>query len=216
MNRNEQISAMLDGELSQADVKTLFPFQQVEDIQTWQNYCAVGDCLRSSDLMAFHSPALLDGIRKALENEPTMLAPVLMTAMTRKNMAQRIYGASKTRQVLASLAAVGFLGYLLNQAVPPVDGQIQMVRVQARENVFTDDELALWQEYFMAHQQNSAQSGLSNVTQIAKVEADRALLDNTKRVIVNNTPISDWMNVWQVSEQANDLSVRFNYVSANR
>lgn len=216
MNRNEQISAMLDGELDEASLKAILSSMADEDLQAWQGYCAVGDLIRSSDTAAFHSPSLLQRIGDGLDQEPTVVAPVLATALLRQSAAQRVFATGLSKRLLASLAAVGFFSFAMNQAIPPLDSQVQMVRTQAADRAFTDEELALWQEYFMAHQQNSVRSGLSGVSPIARVEADRPLLNNTERVIANNMDAAEWMNVWEPSVYGADQSVQFNYVSSSR
>ena len=164
MNRNEQISAMLDGELDEVELNFLLNAIGAEEAQTWQGYCAVSDLIRSSEMIAFHSPDLLARIESSIQNEPTVIAPVLAVQLERQTALQRVFTASRSRRLLASMAAVGFFSFALNQAIPPVDSQVQMVRTQAIENTFTDAELALWQEYFMAHQQNSIRGGLSAVS----------------------------------------------------
>ncbi|VWX35932.1 MULTISPECIES: sigma-E factor negative regulatory protein [unclassified Limnobacter] len=216
MNRNEQISAMLDGELDEVELKFLLNAIGAEEAQTWQGYCAVSDLIRSSEMIAFHSPDLLARIESSIQNEPTVIAPVLAAQLERQTALQRVFTASRSRRLLASMAAVGFFSFALNQAIPPVDSQVQMVRTQAIENTFTDAELALWQEYFMAHQQNSIRGGLSAVSPMARVDAERPMLDNTERVIVNNSGAGEWMNVWEPSPHSTDPTVRFNYVSSSR
>jgi hypothetical protein len=216
MNRNEQISAMLDGELDEVELKFLLDAIGAEEAQTWQGYCAVSDLIRSSEMIAFHSPDLLARIEYSIQNEPTVIAPVLAAQLERQTALQRVFTASRSRRLLASMAAVGFFSFALNQAIPPVDSQVQMVRTQAIENTFTDEELALWQEYFMAHQQNSIRGGLSAVSPMARVDAERPMLDNTERVIVNNSGAGEWMNVWEPSPHSTDPTVRFNYVSSSR
>ena len=216
MNRNEQISAMLDGELDEVELKFLLDAIGAEEAQTWQGYCAVSDLIRSSEMIAFHSPDLLARIESSIQNEPTVIAPVLAVQLERQTAFQRVFTASRSRRLLASMAAVGFFSFALNQAIPPVDSQVQMVRTQAIENTFTDEELALWQEYFMAHQQNSIRGGLSAVSPMARVDAERPMLDNTERVIVNNSGAGEWMNVWEPSPHSTDPTVRFNYVSSSR
>ncbi|MEW6204132.1 MAG: sigma-E factor negative regulatory protein [Pseudomonadota bacterium] len=216
MNRNEQISAMLDGELDEFELKRLLESMEAEEAEAWQGYCAVGDLIRSSEMISFHSPGLVGRIAVSLESEPTVVAPVLAAKIGRQTALQRVFSAGRSRRLLASVAAVGFFSFALNQAIPPLDSQVQMVRTQAVENTFTDEELALWQEYFMAHQQNSIRGGLSAVSPIARVEADRPMLDNTERVIVGNSGAGEWMNVWEPSPHSTDPTVQFNYVSSSR
>lgn len=216
MNRNEQISAMLDGELAEAEVQAIFSTLGDEDVQAWHGYSAVGDLIRSSEMASFHSPALLARIKENLAEEPTVLAPVLAAKLARKSAVQRLLSPERSRRLLASVAAVGFFSFALNQVIPPLDSQVQMVRTQAVNTTISDQELALWQEYFMAHQQNSVRSGLSGVSPIARVDADRPTIDGTERLIVSDVDAAEWMNVWGPSPYSSDPSVQFNYVSSSR
>ncbi|BET26035.1 hypothetical protein RGQ30_15360 [Limnobacter thiooxidans] len=216
MSKNEQISAMLDGELSEDELKALLSDMDLDDTQTWTSYSAVGDLIRSTEMSVFHSPPLLDRIAARLNEEPTVVAPVIAAKVARESTLQKALGAGRARRVFASVAAIGFFSFALNQAIPPSDSQVQMVRTQPVQNQVSEADLALWQEYFMAHQQNSVRSGLSGVSPIARVEADRPSMDNTERVIVNNTDTVEWMNVWEPSSYASDPSVKFTYVSSSR
>ena len=216
MNRNEQISAMLDGELDEAEVQSILSTMGDEEMQAWQGYSAVGDLIRSSEMASFHSPLLLAKIEASLAEEPTVVAPVLAATLARKSAFQRLFSADRSRRLLASVAAVGFFSFALNQVIPPLDSQVQMVRTQAVNTTISDQELALWQEYFMAHQQNSVRGGLSAVSPIARVEADRPTIEGTERLIVNSTGAAEWMNVWEPSPYSSDPSVQFNYVSSSR
>ena len=216
MNRNEHISAMLDGELGEAEMQAILSTMDEEEVQAWQSYSAVGDLIRSSEMASFHSPSLLGRIEASLAEEPTVLAPVLATTIARKSAFQRLFSADRSRRLLASVAAVGFFSFALNQVIPPLDSQVQMVRTQAVNTTISDQELALWQEYFMAHQQNSVRGGLSGVSPIARVEADRPTIDGTEKLIINNAGAAEWMNVWEPSPHSSDPSVQFNYVSSSR
>jgi len=216
MSKDEQISAMLDGELSDAELNALLSDMDADNAQTWSDYCAVGDLVRSSEMAIFHSSPLLDKIAASLQDEPTVVAPVISTQISRKSALQINLGAGRARRLFASVAAIGFFSFALNQAIPPSDSQVQMVRTQSVQNPVSDADLALWQEYFMAHQQNSVRSGLAGVSPIARVEADRPSMDNTERVIVNNTDNVEWMNVWEPSAYATDPTVKFTYVSSSR
>jgi negative regulator of sigma E activity len=216
MSKHEEISAMLDGELTDAEVKALLSGLDEESTQTWSTYCAVGDLIRSEEMAVFHSPPLLDRIAASLRDEPTIVAPVIAARIARESMPQNNHGAGRARRLFASVAAVGFFSFALNQAIPPSDSQVEMVRTQSLQSKVSETDLALWQEYFMAHQQNSVRSGLSGVSPIARVEADQPSMSNTERVIVNNADAVEWMNVWEPSAYATDPSVKFTYVSSSR
>lgn len=216
MNRNEMISAMLDGELGEQELKSILGSLTEEEHVAWDDFSLVGDLMRSSDMARFDSANLLDRIEASIAAEPTVLAPVLATKSARENLVARVLKSSQPRRLIASVAAVGFFSFVLNQAVPPLDTQVQIVRKQPVENTVTDQDLALWQEYFMAHQQNSMRSGLSGVSPIARVESDRAMIDRTERVVVDNLAGADWMNVWEPATAQYDSGVQYNFVSSGR
>ncbi len=213
MNRNEQVSALLDGELDDANVKQLLSSWSEAENEQWSSHALVGDLIRSSELGQFHSRAMSDRVRAALADEPTVIAPQVQTQIQRTSLLQRVVDRGRSIRVVASVAAIGALSFALHQAVPPVDGQLQMVKSQG-EAVVSDQELALWQEYFMAHQQNSVRSGLSGLSPIARVEADRPTLGSAEsRVILSNSESADWMNVWEQAPSAGQQGLQYNYVS---
>ena len=186
MNKNEQISAMLDGELDRSELNLLFESLDEDAIQLWESFSAVGDLIRSSEAVAFHSPDLLKQIEASLEAEPVVIAPALAVKLAHQKaeqMPQGLFTFIQPRRFLAAAAAVGFFSFALNQAVPPIESQVQMVRTEAVDVPLSDEELALWQEYFQAHQQNSVRGGLSGVSPIARVEADRPDLNKTNQTI---------------------------------
>jgi negative regulator of sigma E activity len=217
MNKSEYISAMLDGELEYGEIKEILSAIDDQELKTWNDFCLVGDLIRSSEMIAFDSPALSNRIMSNLLNEPTVVAPVLAAkqAFQVVTKQQQIIKAGRSTQILASVAAIFFLSFVLNRTIPALDSQVQMVRTQVIQNTISDEDLALWQEYFMAHQQNSVRNGLSGLSPIARIEADRPSLDNTERMIVNNSNLGDWMNVWE-QPSSSVSSVQFSYVAADR
>ncbi|HHQ4662413.1 TPA: RseA family anti-sigma factor [Aeromonas veronii] len=73
MANKEQISALMDGDLSDAEV--LNELEMDSDLQdTWGRYHLIGDAMRG-DLPVNLQLDLSDSIMAALENEPTILAP---------------------------------------------------------------------------------------------------------------------------------------------
>lgn len=214
MNQKENISALLDGELGESDLSRLLNELTDDDLDTWHSFSAVGDLMRSTDLATLHRIQLLDQIDAALQHEPTVVAPVLKATLAQR-LSAKLASSASTRRFAASVAAVGFFSFALYQAIPPVDKQVQMVRVQSAQSV-SDEELALWQEYFMAHQQNSIRGGLAGVSPIARVEADRPLMSATERVGMGVDEPAEWMNVWEPASPQMNGQVQFNYVSATR
>ncbi|MBA2083953.1 sigma-E factor negative regulatory protein [Aeromonas veronii] len=73
MANKEQISALMDGDLSDAEV--LNELEMDSDLQdTWGRYHLIGDAMRG-DLPVNLQQDLSDSIMAALEDEPTILAP---------------------------------------------------------------------------------------------------------------------------------------------
>lgn len=73
MANKEQISALMDGDLSDAEV--LNELEMDSDLQdTWGRYYLIGDAMRG-DLPVNLQLDLSDSIMAALEDEPTILAP---------------------------------------------------------------------------------------------------------------------------------------------
>lgn len=73
MANKEQISALMDGDLSDAEV--LNELEMDSDLQdTWDRYHLIGDAMRG-DLPVNLQLDLSDSIMAALEDEPTILAP---------------------------------------------------------------------------------------------------------------------------------------------
>ncbi|CAJ1786134.1 transcriptional regulator [Aeromonas veronii] len=73
MANKEQISALMDGDLSDAEV--LNELEMDSDLQdTWGRYHLIGDAMRG-DLPVNLQLDLSDSIMAALEDEPTILAP---------------------------------------------------------------------------------------------------------------------------------------------
>lgn len=213
MNRNEKVSALLDGELDELSVKQLLSSWSDDESEQWNTHALVGDLIRSSELAQFHSSAVSERIQAALVDEPTVVAPQIQAQIQRQSLLQRIGNTGRSIRLVASVAAIGALSFALHQAVPPLDSQLQMVKSQ-NETVVSDQELALWQEYFMAHQQNSVRSGLSGLSPIARVEADRPTLGSAeRRVILSNTESADWMNVWEQGPALTQQGLQYNYVS---
>ena len=73
MANKEQISALMDGDLSDAEVQN--ELEMDSDLQdTWGRYHLIGDAMRG-DLPVNLQLDLSDSIMAALEDEPTILAP---------------------------------------------------------------------------------------------------------------------------------------------
>jgi len=84
MNTNmtqEQISALVDGELGDFEVETtLAALRQAGGRDTWEIYHRIGDVLRSDEMALELSPDFSQRLFDRLEAEPTILAPALAPA----------------------------------------------------------------------------------------------------------------------------------------
>jgi negative regulator of sigma E activity len=212
-----QISALSDGELTDQELKQLLENFDDGAIQKWNDYQRVGDFLRSSDLAYFDNPSLLDKISAQIALEPTMIAPQLKTELKRRSALFALKGMfrfKETKSMAVSVAAVAAFAFGFYKVVPPLDAEIQMVRTQSLQNI-SESELALWQEYFMAHQQNSVRNGLAAVSPIARSD-EKPVATTSERVIATSSEASDWMNVWEPSSHQTGQNVKFTYVSSSR
>jgi hypothetical protein len=127
------------------------------------------------------------------------------------------FAAARSLKLVASVAAVVVVALSLNTFVPAVDSEVQMVMKTRSSQTVNEKELALWQEYFAAHQQNAVRSGLAGVSPIARAESDTPVLnDVSSSVVVSRSEAKEWMNVWTPEQDSGLESVRFQYVSSDR
>ncbi|MCW8888625.1 MAG: sigma-E factor negative regulatory protein [Gammaproteobacteria bacterium] len=115
----ESISALVDGELTSAEVTEQIPslLSGGREREQWQNYHLMRDVLQQQ-LPHQHNPDFSQRVMQQLENEPTILAP------KRKNrtLSQQMIGVG----LAASVAAVALLSsYVIND--PNGEQSAQMV-----------------------------------------------------------------------------------------
>jgi sigma-E factor negative regulatory protein RseA len=81
----EQISALADGELSDAQVDTaLAALRQPAGRAAWDAYHQIGDVLRSDEMAVSLSPNFAARMAARLEAEPTIIAPAALTPQERE------------------------------------------------------------------------------------------------------------------------------------
>ena len=98
-NKNEQVSALADGELGSADAtRLLAQMHDDEARKTWALYHRIGDMIRSEDMAAPFSEDFSARFAARFESEPPLLAP-------KRTLLSR-FGAWPT--TLAAVAATGF------------------------------------------------------------------------------------------------------------
>jgi len=217
MGKLEQISTLVDGEMSEEEIKALLLHMDDEDQSAWNSFHLIGDVLRSEGLTAHHKPDLVDQIALIIEQEPTIVAPVLAKSLADRRRMIATFAAAKSLKLVATAASVVMVALSLNTFVPAVDSEVQMVMKNRAVESVSEKELALWQEYFTAHQQNAVRSGLAGVSPIARAESDKPVLtDVSQSVVVSRSDAKEWMNVWTPEQDSNLQSVRFQYVSSDR
>jgi sigma-E factor negative regulatory protein RseA len=96
----EALSAWLDGELDALSSEALLPrlLQAGAERGRFEQWCLVGDALRSHEVAAGHAPQLCARICAALDDEPALLAPRALPA--------RVQAHSATGRRIASGIAV--------------------------------------------------------------------------------------------------------------
>jgi len=114
----EELSALLDGELDDpAAGRVARSLAQDPSARgVWSEYCLIGDALRG-ELQVQRK--LVNGLRAALDDEPTVLAPLPASARTRPAV------------WLAAAAAVGGISWALWDAVPQDPGAVPMARLES-------------------------------------------------------------------------------------
>jgi sigma-E factor negative regulatory protein RseA len=108
----EAFSAWLDGELDDAGAQALLEqgLGSVELRRHHEEWCLVGDALRSHEVAAGHSPRLCARICAALGDEPALLAPRALAAPRRN--------ATLARHVATGVAIAAAAAVLMVVAVP--------------------------------------------------------------------------------------------------
>jgi hypothetical protein len=211
MKKSEDISALIDDELDDVALSDILGQLSESDKQKVDDYFLIGDLLRSVELTPYHSVGLLSRIESSIAQEPTVISPSLKNKIQKDRLDSQKAGAGW----FAGVAAVALFAFGINQAIPPLDSEVQMLTVQQAAPI-SDKEMALWQEYFLAHQQNVMRSGLSGVSPIARAEADQPKLRVTNRVNVSESRAGEWINIWDLPSGDDSARVEYQYISSVR
>ncbi|MFZ6874567.1 sigma-E factor negative regulatory protein [Undibacterium sp. Di27W] len=111
-NQHESISAMADGEMSDAQLDSLLAsLNEAESKDAWEIYHQIGDVLRSEELAVTFSADFSRRFSEKLDAEPVILAPAAMqkksdTGTQRK---QKFLGAYAAVASMAAAAAFAFI-----------------------------------------------------------------------------------------------------------
>lgn len=203
MGKEEQISAMLDGELSEQELKQMLASLDEDDLGTWHHYGMVGDLIRSTDLSTFHDERLLQRIEEALDQEPVVVAPQLQTAMKHRFL-KAFSSIAAAGRASVVLAAVCFLAVLVYRVVPPIGGLGLDVVARGVQTVGAAD-VALWEEYLMAHHQHSVNGAIPSWSSMGRIDSrNLVMLGQVDERSQEGSTSSDWLNVW--GDSAYDVS----------
>jgi negative regulator of sigma E activity len=198
MGKEEQISAMLDGELSEQELAQVLASLDEGDLDAWHGYSMVGDLIRSSELAAFHDEPLLKRIEGALEQEVVVVAPQLKTVLKHRFFEAFVSIAAAGRASFA-MAAVCFLAVLVYRVVPLVDGvgHGQSVAARSAQTVGAAD-LALWEEYLIAHHHHSVNGAIPSWSSMGRIDPrNLVMIGQVDEKPKEDSSASDWLNVWR-------------------
>jgi sigma-E factor negative regulatory protein RseA len=158
---NERISALMDGELQDADMdRSLGHLKSDVDLRrAWNTYHLIGDALRGHV-----APGFAARVSQRLAAEPTVLAPAQKT------------GSSRLPQIALSAAAgVAGIAMVAWLALPALQSEPQQLAVSAPPAVTASSAPpgAVGAEgYLLAHQRFSHTSAMQGVAPYARTVAD--------------------------------------------
>lgn len=170
---DEQISALVDGELSQDECKRLMEEMRADasKVACWGHYHLISDALKNN-LPASLSPDFTARISQALEDEPPLSAPSLPSVRRLPLFAKPAIGFA----LAASVATVAYLGLgsdadapSMNNAAPPLalttppsqDSPATVSKVRGREwDLEQPAVVSRLNDYLVSHGQYSALSGV--------------------------------------------------------
>ncbi len=119
---NENLSALMDGELDHAKARTVIKSLGSDDVsrEHWDLYHVIGESLRGDDTGRMRSPkACTEAIFAALALEPTVLAPTMIRQPVER----------RTRIALAMAASVITISVVGVVAVQQQNGQVVPVQL---------------------------------------------------------------------------------------
>lgn len=113
INQRESISAMADGELSDAQLDSLLAsLDDASGKDTWEIYHQIGDVLRSEELAVTFSADFSQKFSARLENEPLILAPAALKK-NRSDQERNKKNFLGTYAAVASVAVAGIFAFIM-------------------------------------------------------------------------------------------------------
>lgn len=202
MSTQEMVSALLDGELDDSQLDGLLSRWDTECDEAWRTMALTADLLRSTELAQFDDAGFMSRFEARLAQEPVVIAPEARNRL-RSRFLTGVRRNWLNARAVATVAAVGFVSLAVHQFVPTLDNQFVAAHGHvAVQQTVSDDELALWQEYFLAHQHYGARGGLAVVSPIARAEAENPQFQGSRASSAAPDESADWMNVWQANSTA--------------
>ncbi len=118
----EDLSAWLDGEVDDpaAELLMVKVLASGDDRRRFEQWCLVGDALRSQEVAAGHSPRLCARIADALKAEPVLLAPRALPARRRRP-------STLTRHIASGVAVAAAAAVVVFFALPQLRGGVGAV-----------------------------------------------------------------------------------------
>jgi sigma-E factor negative regulatory protein RseA len=163
-----KISAMMDGELSGAEldelVRTLH--DGGEALETWRRYHLISDAFRDTQVL---SSGFSTRFADRLAQEPTILSPASLPRRPGKS------GNRLPFSIAASGAAVALVGWLAFQVSAPVGEQIAQTTIPERASVASTTIVPMpgqVNDYLLAHQNYSPRSALQGVAPYVRTASD--------------------------------------------
>lgn len=150
----QSLSCLIDGELDPGECRAVLErLRQDDDArERWAIFSCVGDALRSSEVVSWHSAEFSQRVSKALEAEPTVLAPA---ALPRRPALRRwMLPGAGAAAVAAIAVAVGLPsrqgagpdGLAMKAALPSTSVSVEQRRVQV-------DRSPALERYLAAHRE---------------------------------------------------------------
>ncbi len=165
----ERLSAVMDGDPAMDRTEDVLARLGTDSElrECWQTYCLIGDAMRGEGSGA---GGLVDRVMGALDDDPTVLAPVRRRAAEKASLAQRLLPLAAS---LMGVAAVGWIASSIGttdkatepRAVQAVAQVVSSVPVRSSTAVAAVDP---HREYVFVHQAASRNSPLPGVAQYVR------------------------------------------------
>lgn len=160
---NEQISALMDGEVEEETAHRLFASLKQDGLgDEWEHYHLIGDVMRDTPVV---SDEFMAKFFARLEQEPTVLAPRRLNKPALHKPALHMpalhmpSGRKLTLSAAASLAAVGFVAWAVMQVGQP--GQPVWSQLAQAPNLEVQN--VSMNPYLLAHEEYSPTVGMQGM-----------------------------------------------------